>query len=476
MRKKAPNLTINTPDAITDPMYLWLCVTVGAILQCLVFFFNAYVVYHKHWLRAGAQVASYAFPLWASGTFSIFVGLSMCAYVIENVATQYIIKPDTDKKFCVVRFQKAIPLMNLPAYGFFKKDSQVLVSQRTTFIGKRSMSDLDEISRDITTDLFLQNNDRMAFSTLLGTGFALSGFILQNLGTRELHFSASIAQLLATLALTILRSWVRRNVGIPPPDCKELKRGVETTHMIYEVCGIRRFTGYAVCSIPRSADGSRSRLLRIDSNTTPFLANEYEKYPERLLASQSYLEDLDLAPGQDRFLFDMATKAMASVIDLGNGLRVSEGFRIQKPILFCGKTQGSSNTGQKVDPENSEGSIDLGLSMSREDQPVSRLAAFWSFCFYDYYQSKSEISDFSGSIWAFHVVALIKVENDKAEDDYNTKFKLLGNHIGDHNFIGWKVDSDNNLTRSDGFFQGSPLKEAWPLFGLHFLLKGRFNR
>lgn len=514
MRKKAPNLTINTPDAITDPMYLWLCVTVGGILQCLVFFFNAYVVYHKHWLRAGAQVAAYGFPLWASGTCSIFVGLFMCAYVIENVTTQYILKLDTPEDVRVVRFQKAIPLMNLPAYGFFKKDSQVLVSQRTTFVGKRSqvlvsqrdtfvgkrsMSDLersrdittdvsqrtssvgsrsmpdsDERDRDITTDLFLQNNNRMAFNTLLGTGFALSGFILQNLGTRELHFSASIAQLLATLALTILRSWVRRNVGIPPPECQELKRGVETTHMISKVCGIKVFTGYAVCSIPRSARGSRS-LLRIVANTTPFLEVEYNLYAQLLLNSQRALDRLDLAPGQGRFFFDMAKNAIASVIDLGKDLGfATDNLVIRKLILFHGRTQGSFNTGQKVDLENSEGSIDLVLSLSEDDSSVSRLAALWSFCFYDFHKSESEIGNFSRSIYALHVVAVIKVENDNAQDDYNTKFKLLGDYIGDHNFMGWEVDSDNNLTCLDGVLRN--FKVAFPLFGLHFWLKDSRDR
>ena len=106
--------------------------------------------------------------------------------------------------------------------------------------------------------------------------------------------------------------------------------------MIYEVCGIRRFTGYAVCSIP--PDSSRS-LLHIDSNTTLFLGNEYKQYTQRLLVSQDHLKDLDLAPVQDRFLFDMATKAIASVIGPGNDLRFSTGFlRIKKLISFCGKT------------------------------------------------------------------------------------------------------------------------------------------
>ena len=349
--------------------------------------------------------------------------------------------------------------MNLPAFAFLKKDTQVLVSQRTTFVGRRSMSNLDEISEDYTTDLFIQNKNRMAFTTLLGTGFALSGFILQNLGTRELHFSASIAQLIATLALTILRSWVRRNVGIPPPDCKKLKRGFEMTHMIYELCGIRRFTDYAKCSIPRTADGPRSQL-RIDSSTTPFIGihpEYYQTYARRLLLSHVYLGALDLAPGQDRFLLDKATKAIAFL----NGLGFST--HVVKRILFCGKTLDPRNTDNMVDSECSEGSMDLSLSLIQVDNPSENLTALWSFCFCDYYQSSSEIN-FRLRFWAFHIVAVVS-----NTADHSTKLKLLGQYIGNHNFIAWQMGSDNNYTRLDGYFTGSPEKDAWALFGLHYL-------
>ena len=48
MMKKAPNLTINVPNALTDPRHLWTYVGMGALLQSLVSFFNAYVVYPKN--------------------------------------------------------------------------------------------------------------------------------------------------------------------------------------------------------------------------------------------------------------------------------------------------------------------------------------------------------------------------------------------------------------------------------------------
>lgn len=192
LRKKAPNLTINTPNALADFMYIWISVAVGIMIQGLVFFFNAYIAYDKKWLRAGAQLATYGFPLWASGTLSIIIGLSICGHAIENVTSR---RPDTECR--VVRFQKAVPSMNLPAYAFLHRDSQVLVSQRTLLFGKTSITDSGEKWQDITTDLSLRGKDRMAFTTLLGTGFSLAGFILQNLGTRELHFSASVAQPIA---------------------------------------------------------------------------------------------------------------------------------------------------------------------------------------------------------------------------------------------------------------------------------------
>lgn len=474
MRKKAPNLTMNIPNAITDPMHLWRCVFIGAILQCLVFVFNAYVVYHEQWLRAGARVASYGFPLWASGTLSIIVGLFMCAFVIENVTTEYVVKrDDPDDSFRIVRFEKPIPLMNLPAYGFLHKDSQVLVSQRTTFVGKRNMSGLDEIPNDITTDLFLQKKNRTAFMTLLGTVFALSGFILQNLGTRELHFSASIAQLLATVALTVLRSWVRRNVGIPPPDCKQLKPGFEAAHMISEVCGVRRFTDYAKCFMPQSKHGFRSRL-HIDSGARAFLGDEsaYQHYAMGLLITQVYLKIPDMVPGGDPFLFDKATKTIASLNDLGFQQHV------RKLIRFCGKTQDSFDT-NTIDSENleiSEGCLDLVFSLEQEDIPTTceRLEAMWSFSFYDYHHSTRETSGFRKSIWAFHIVAVCKVA------DYETKFQLLGKYIGDHNFTAWRMisgdeDKEKIFAHLNGTFTASPYKDTWPLFGLHYLKKHSFH-
>lgn len=469
MRKKAPNLTINIPNAITDPMHLWRCVYIGAILQCLVFFFNAYVVYHEHWLRAGARVALYGFPLWASGTLSIIVGLFLCAYVIKNATTEYIVKRnDPDNESRIIRLQKPVPLMNLPAYAFLHMDSQVLISQRTTFVGKRNMSGLDGIPNDITTDLFLQKENRTAFITLLGTVFALSGFILQNLGTRELHFSASIAQLIATLALTVLRSWLRRNVGIPPPDCKELYRGFETTHMISEVCGIRRFTDYARYFTPPSEHGYRSRL-HIDSSARIFLSDDsyYRNYARGLLQTQVYLKNPDLKPGGDQFLFDKATKTIAFLNYLGFTTHV------RKMIQFCGPTPDPFGTNQ-VDSEDlniPEGSLVLPLSLGQEHVPTTcaYLAALWSFSSYDFYQERrGETSEFSGSIWAFHIVAVCKVA------DYERRFELLGRYIGPHNFTAWQMNSENEdyekvFARCGGDLNGSPSKNQWPIFGLHYL-------
>ena len=62
----------------------------------------------------------------------------------------------------------------------------------------------------------------LALWIVVGSLSALSGFILLNVGTRELHWSAAVAQLVATLILTGIRAWVRRYVGDAPSIIKRL--------------------------------------------------------------------------------------------------------------------------------------------------------------------------------------------------------------------------------------------------------------
>lgn len=59
-----------------------------------------------------------------------------------------------------------------------------------------------------------------------GSMVSLCGFIVQFIGLRGMHWSASVAQLGATIAMTILRGCIRRNLA-KSPACQPLLRGHE---------------------------------------------------------------------------------------------------------------------------------------------------------------------------------------------------------------------------------------------------------
>lgn len=56
----------------------------------------------------------------------------------------------------------------------------------------------------------------LSFKTVLGTVIGLCGFVVQFVRLRGIHFSASIAQLIAVVIMTCLRAWVRRGLATPP--------------------------------------------------------------------------------------------------------------------------------------------------------------------------------------------------------------------------------------------------------------------
>ena len=274
--RRSPNLTLNVKDATPSEIQAWIFTFIGAFLQALVFAFNALVVYYYRWSRAGYVVASYGYPIWASGTICITIGVCLCARVVEYSMTESMIeplslkdgpsvtqhanasrdtqqmmdttrqkgdeaKPDENTGFHVVRLQKKIPTMNLPAFAIFndERNPRVVISRRnllppglklTSISSERSESEVegDEAKSDSKSTV-------MAITTVTGTAFTLVGFVCQNIGTRELHWSGGVSQLGLTLMLVLLRAWMRRHVGDPPSKATALKTAFEASHLASDI-------------------------------------------------------------------------------------------------------------------------------------------------------------------------------------------------------------------------------------------------
>jgi hypothetical protein len=69
-----------------------------------------------------------------------------------------------------------------------------------------------------------------------GAIVSISGFVIQFIGLRGMHWSATIAQLVATLLMVALRAWVRRNLAYRPSD-QEVTQGHELDWLAVRLVG-----------------------------------------------------------------------------------------------------------------------------------------------------------------------------------------------------------------------------------------------
>lgn len=144
------------------------------------------VAYQWHLLRAGRLVAFYGFPTWLAGTVSLNIGASVCAYVVVGSTREARDPVPEGSQF--FRFQRALDEQSLPAYLIRSPPGIRQTKWRSTTLKERP------------------------WAISLGAFLSLGGFVCQNIGTRELHFSAGLLQLAANLILTLIRALLRRHI------------------------------------------------------------------------------------------------------------------------------------------------------------------------------------------------------------------------------------------------------------------------
>jgi hypothetical protein len=214
-RDMPPNLTLNMPDAIPTKWKVALFMWIGLLIQAAVMVVNALTVYRWQWLRAGKIVAPYGYPVWAVGTVFIGIGTCICGHVVERSCWKVTVKPRIDllggrgcskRSARIIFLQGAIPERNLPPFAIEPDLPGEYIKLSWPLLPR--IREIDQSDFDVEA-LMTQRE----IQTALGAGLALSGFVCQNIGTRELHWSAGLLQLGVTLVLTLLRAWLRRRVG-----------------------------------------------------------------------------------------------------------------------------------------------------------------------------------------------------------------------------------------------------------------------
>lgn len=210
----SPNLTTNLDGAIPDQRIVVLFSLVGLLAQGAVMAINAIAVYHWRWPRAGKAIAKYGYPTWVAGTMGITIGTCICGWVVESSSWKKSLtvpssKPD-EVKPQIILLQKKISEMKTPTYAIIPTPPRgpFRISRR---VWPRSPN-------DSIHNTFAKRGEaaKRSFMTIAGALIALIGFVCQNIGTRELHWSAGVLQLGLTLLLTMARAWLRRHIGNGP--------------------------------------------------------------------------------------------------------------------------------------------------------------------------------------------------------------------------------------------------------------------
>ncbi|KAM0368803.1 hypothetical protein ACHAPK_006463 [Fusarium culmorum] len=146
---------------------------------------------------------------------------------------------------------------------YAKDDRQIITtSRRSRRHGKKE-------SATRTGPTSTEDDDPSTFLNLIAmasTGITLCGFVLQFIGLRGMHWSASIAQLGAVLVMVCVKAWVRRRLA-KSPACEPLPPGFELDWFMRTLGGIatEAWSG-GQCDDPGSVNSHLSGGAKTASN------------------------------------------------------------------------------------------------------------------------------------------------------------------------------------------------------------------
>jgi len=239
----------------------------GIVLQFGVLIYVGLATYHIRLLKEEQPVADYAFPCLASGTVLLVVGTFLCGHVIEGATLEKHHYPASETEARIIWLQRAgtvndqafkpfavfprnslalittshragragipdnemdipvVPGMGMMIQNWVISTAGVLLSlvspesavalattSRQARMGRRRDSEPDKAVPDMDTEF-------QGWITTAGVLLSVVGYVVQFVGIRAMHWSASVAQLGAIIIMAALRAWLRRNLAQSPTAC-----------------------------------------------------------------------------------------------------------------------------------------------------------------------------------------------------------------------------------------------------------------
>ncbi|KAK6350304.1 hypothetical protein TWF696_006535 [Orbilia brochopaga] len=216
LSKVPPNLSLNVSGEPTSMLELAAVAICSTILQAGVIAFEIIITYlrpfNQRFEKEGQPVGAYACPLTVAGTCLVVLGMFICCKVVQERSKEEVW--DFDK-------------INIPA-GYRLKVAWLQRHQVVTDQNFGAFCLYAPPNRhQIMSSWFNTNRKSQNVLTLVGTVISVIGFVVQFTGLRGMHYSATLAQLAATLVVALLRIMIRRQLGNRPileavPDGQEL--------------------------------------------------------------------------------------------------------------------------------------------------------------------------------------------------------------------------------------------------------------
>jgi ankyrin repeat protein len=256
----APNISLNhSPSRNSAEVILFSAVAI--VLQAVVLLLDAFITYRWKLLKEGEPVTRSAFPLVLAGTVGLTAGMFVCSAVVEKSAkiVWYSLQSPQPVKLLWLQKKSVVSDQNFESYAIFAEEGRraIVSSTRQAYF----QPDREELDNAVLEDFTLQ----MFSINLVTTGgvlLSLVSYVVQFVGFRQMHWLATIFQLILSVTMTAIRSWVRRDLSRQPFNQK-LPEGYEldwlaTRHRLYEPSDRTDYTSKTAISLSSLGNAMRS--------------------------------------------------------------------------------------------------------------------------------------------------------------------------------------------------------------------------
>ncbi|KAK4232577.1 hypothetical protein QBC38DRAFT_514249 [Podospora fimiseda] len=219
-----PNILLNVTNGTVRSWELYLAMFLGLAIQFGVLIYDGFLVSSPlPWLDK--DVPRYALTLTTVGTVTMCVGTGLCALIVESRTVEEVWKAEYGADSGTKRWQ------DLPSIVWIQRGKVVAdqVFRSFKIMGNRS-------SREKVLRTSRKNPNPVLTESwaVIASTMAMTGFVLQFCGLRSMPWSASIAQLVATVLMIFIRILIHGRITMMP-KAEELPEGHELDQLAKDI-------------------------------------------------------------------------------------------------------------------------------------------------------------------------------------------------------------------------------------------------